>query len=247
MNKLFPYLPIERAKAVIISPNVQKEAIKKLDSLGIDIIFSPKCNKVYPAIQNHGDIIIHMVDFKTAIVEPEVDNKFIYKLIDYSIDIINGNTFLQSNYPNNIAYNIARVGNYAIHKTKHTDLVIKNFLEKSDVEFINVNQGYSKCSTCVVTENSIITSDNSIHNKAIEKGIQSLLIRSGFIDLPGLDYGFIGGASGKISARELLFCGDINYHPDAYRITEFLDRQNINLINLCNSFLFDAGSIIPIS
>ena len=91
---------------------------------------------------------------------------------------------------------------------------------------LEVQQGYTKCSICVVSENAIITSDIGIHCKAKESGIDSLLISPGYIDLPGYKYGFIGGASFKISDNVIAFTGSLDSHPDKDNIEHFLCKYD---------------------
>lgn len=109
-----------------------------------------------------------------------------------------------------------------------------------------MKQGYSKCSICVLSENAIITSDNVIHKRAVANGIDSLLISQGFIDLPGFDYGFIGGASFKISKNKIAFTGHLDKHPDKERIFSFLSLHNIKPVYITEKAVFDIGSGIQI-
>jgi len=115
------------------------------------------------------------------------------------------------------------------------------------VEFVKVRQGYTKCSVCVVDENSAITSDRNIYNALISNGIDTLLISEGYIDLDGYDYGFIGGSCGKISKNEIAFTGRFNKHPDCDRILEFLNARKIDAKFLTDKDIFDIGSILPIT
>jgi hypothetical protein len=64
-----------------------------------------------------------------------------------------------------------------------------------------------------------------------------------FIELKGLDYGFIGGASGLISPNLLAFAGDITAHPDFDKIEKFLFKNGINIKILDDGPLMDIGTI----
>ena len=123
---------------------------------------------------------------------------------------------------------------------------INRYIEKNNIKKINVNQGYSKCSICIVDENSIITSDNGIYNECIKHNIDCLLIRQGYIDLFNMDYGFIGGCSGLLCNDELSFYGDIKKHPDYKKILHFVKSKNKKIISLSDENLLDLGSIIPL-
>ena len=74
-----------------------------------------------------------------------------------------------------------------------------------------------------------------------------LKIRPGYIDLPGFDYGFIGGASFKISDTKLAFTGRLDSHPDAELITEFASLHNVDIVYITDKPAFDIGGVIPIT
>ena len=122
-----------------------------------------------------------------------------------------------------------------------------NIREKTEtLQQINVKQGYSKCSVLIVDENSIITEDLKIHEAALLRGIDSLLIQKGFVKLEGFDFGFIGGAGFKTSISRMAFTGTINNHPNKEKIINFLAKKNITVEFMSSENIFDVGSIIPI-
>ena len=112
---------------------------------------------------------------------------------------------------------------------------------------ISSRQGYSRCSVCVVNDNAIITADEGICRSAEARGVDVLKIRPGYIDLPGFDYGFIGGASFKISDTKLAFTGRLDRHPDAERIIEFVSLHNVDIVYITDKPAFDIGGVIPIT
>ena len=144
-----------------------------------------------------------------------------------------------------IPYNIVCTGNTAIHKIECTPPEIKKYFTENNINLINTSQGYSKCSTLIVNDKSIITSDNSIHKIAIANGIDSLLITPGFIDLPGYDYGFIGGASGQFN-NTIMLTGKIDQHPDCNLITNFIKNKGMDISFLSENSAKDIGSILII-
>ena len=74
-----------------------------------------------------------------------------------------------------------------------------------------------------------------------------LLISSGDIKLEGYDYGFIGGASGKISDNTVVFFGNAEMHPYYSSIKELCSRNKIAIKILCKNMpLTDVGSIVRI-
>ncbi|MDB8792035.1 hypothetical protein PN398_15030, partial [Romboutsia sp. 1001216sp1] len=157
-----------------------------------------------------------------------------------------GNLPIESKYPNNIQYNVCLFGKYAIHNFDYTDKNILKYIKENNLTMINVNQGYTKCSVCIVDENSIITSDEGIYKEVIKHNIDCLLISKGNIDLFNMNYGFIGGCSGLISHKELAFYGNIKLHPDYDKIYDFVKSKNKEIISLSDEKLLDLGSLIPI-
>jgi len=109
---------------------------------------------------------------------------------------------------------------------------------------INVNQGYSKCSVCVINENAIITSDLGIAKKCDLFGIDVLVIDDSCISLNGVSHGFIGGSSGLISPELLAVNGNIKLHKNYDNISNFCNKYNVNIISLHCGEIEDIGSII---
>lgn len=143
-------------------------------------------------------------------------------------------------YPANIIYNAACTGRYFIHNLKYTDTELLD--ESEGMELIHVSQGYTKCNTLVVDENSIITSDEGIA-KACSCKMNVCLISPGHISLQGFNYGFIGGTSGRIG-NTIIFNGDISSHPDYEKITDFIKARDLEIKYFTEYPLEDIGSII---
>lgn len=247
MGGLNPFMPLKRADLVIVDGRVSKEIINSLEKLNIDVVLTKKCDKLYEAISYHPDILMHPINSNTLIIEPEEYDYYNDLLKNRPIKILKGEKKLKSNYPDNIAYNVARLSNYAIHNFKYTDEKLMYYLKKQGLQFINVNQGYSKCSVAIIDNNALITSDNSIAKKCDEHKIDVLKINEGFILLPGLNYGFIGGSLSAISESELTFSGIYSHHPDFFKIKTFLKKYEKKEFILSRDKIIDIGSIIPLS
>jgi len=71
-------------------------------------------------------------------------------------------------YPKDIALNVLIIGNMLFCNKKYTASEILEFAEKNKYIIINVNQGYSACSTLVVDKKTVITADIGI-KRALEK------------------------------------------------------------------------------
>lgn len=165
----------------------------------------------------------------------------IYRLQKLGFNVITPPIELQASYPDDVKLNAASVGNFIICNSKHTYQPILG-----GYRLIDISQGCAKCSTLVVDDNSIITSDQGIHKKAIENGLCSLLIECGDIRLDGYQYGFIGGCGFKLSEHQIYFTGNLYSHRNAPQMEQFLTERGIEIICGKSHELIDVGSILPI-
>jgi len=227
--------------AVIIDIRTPDEICRNLNSLGLHLLKIPQTDRVSTPVSAHPDIQL-FIHGKTVFVHPDIDRNFAHYLEQYC-EIIYCKTRLGSDYPADIVYNIAYTGIFAIHNLRHTDPALLDYLESVNAVKIDVKQGYSKCSTLIVNERSVITADVSIHSAARAAGLDSLLISPGNIDLPGYKYGFIGGAAARF-AEMVLFTGSIDGHPDRNKIHEFIESRGLNVRILSKQQVLDIGSLL---
>lgn len=224
----------------IIDPRLPEICVKNLHKAGFKTITAPISELVETPLAGHPDIQMFIHE-KNLFVHPDIDLTFLKKTESY-LNIIQCPSRLNKSYPSDVPYNIACTGTIALHKKDSTDKCILDYFLQKKIEIINTKQGYSKCSTLPVDDLSIITADKSIHNAAESAGIDSLLISQGYIDLPGYNYGFIGGASGKF-LDTIYLTGSIDHHPDIERIMHFIESRGMHLKILSDKRILDAGSI----
>jgi hypothetical protein len=229
----------------IINPDTPQAVITELVCNGISPVTIPLCPYVERPIAGHPDIQLCIINHH-IVYQPEIDSSFLHSLSSLLSNkkyaLVRGQSMLRANYPDDCAYNCAYTGSIAFHNTKVTDSSIKEILTQCSDPLIHVNQGYTKCSTCIVDSKAIITSDISIHTAAVKNGIDSLLIQPGYIELPGYQYGFIGGASGMCSDT-IYFTGRLNHHPNYSDIMNFIKSHNKKIIYLSDFPAIDLGSI----
>lgn len=231
---------------VLVDNRITCDMELELKRRNIEIIKTIGCEGTYEAIKYHPDICVCNLGNGNIIVAPNVYNYYKNVFEKLGFNVIKGHKYIGEKYPDNIAYNIAIFGKYALHNFKYTDPSILKYIEEKNLIKINLKQGYSKCSICIVDESSIITSDVGIYNEVIAHNIDCLLIKKGYIELFSLDYGFIGGCTGLIDKNKLAFLGDITRHPDYIKIKEFLKSKNKEVVCLSKEDLLDLGSIIPL-
>lgn len=167
-------------------------------------------------------------------------------------------TRLSPNYPGDIIYNACSTGKFFIHNLKYTAPDLLAAADRLGLIKVNVSQGYSKCSICVVSENAVITYDRGIARTAQAAGIDVLEIEPGYVELPGYNTGFIGGAGGLVQGPGtkigpavsrtphpiLVFNGDLSAHPDHRAIVDFAEEKGVEVKFFADWKLTDIGSII---
>ena len=173
----------------------------------------------------------------------QADATQICELIN-NIELIQTAPPIRPEYPYDAGLNICIAGDKLIYNPKSADPKIISRLNGTK---LCCRQGYTKCSVCVVDENSIITADNKIAAIASAAGMNVLRIRETITALDGFEHGFIGGASFKINRNEMAFTGIINDTAERLRIERFLNERGIHAVYLTEESIFDIGSAIPIA
>lgn len=241
-----PFIPIKKANTVIIDGRLGKKLVKKLEGLNFKVIPTIECREVAQPIAYHPDIVMHPINHNTMVIAANVFDYYEEILKRMGIRPIRGESYLDKTYPLDISYNVGRIGNYAIHNTRHTDEKLKFYLKKEGIDLVHVEQGYSKCSMALVGPGAIVTADLPIHKLVKDLGYESLLIEPGYIGLEGYPYGFIGGTCGKISKDSILLSGSLDKHPDKNKIENFIKKHNKSIIWLSNDKIEDLGTIISL-
>lgn len=243
MSDFKPNLPIENAKLVVMSTN-NKELVKRVEELGIKVLSSENLSKLLIFEQHHTDLQFLHYNNDTAFVLKECSN-LKEMLKNHFTNVIEISKSIEKDYPNNVMLNCVVLNDKLICNKKTIANEILEMATNDNLKIINVNQGYTKCSTCIVNENAIITPDKSIY-KSCRNEMDVLLIKEGYIELTGTDYGFIGGSSFKVNKNTLAFTGNIKLHPDYNSIKSFAKNHNVDLLSITENIMFDIGSIIPI-
>ena len=244
MSNFIPNLPQDNAKLVVMSTN-NKELVNRVEELGIKVLSSVNLSKLLIFEQYHTDLQFLHYNKDTVFVLNECTS-LKGNLKKYFPNAIEISKNIDKDYPNNVMLNCVVLSDKLICNTKTIADEVLQMATNDNLKIINVNQGYTKCSTCIVNENAIITSDKSIY-KSCRNEMDVLLIRQGYIELSGTDYGFIGGSSFKYNRNTLIFTGNIKLHPDYESIKSFAQNHNTKLLNLTENKIIDIGGIIPIA
>ena len=234
-------LPAGKVRTVICG-ELCCDLISFLKSKEIEPIFVSPNNSIDSATVNHADMAALHLGSDNIIVDKN-QTGLIDKLRSIGFDVTPTANEIAGEYPCDCALNFTVVSNYIMGRFSSAD---SNFLEKTErYTKLDLKQGYCKCSCLILNERALITDDTTIHKKCLENGFDCLLIAKGDISLSGHEYGFIGGASAKISESEVLFFGDITKHRDYKKIAAFIKKYDYKIISL-DFPLTDFGGIIPI-
>jgi hypothetical protein len=238
-------LPENIVKHCVISENAEI-AINFLNNIGIETLLVKTSDKLENEISAHTDLQFAYCNNKTAVISP--NQASLHKKLNEigcRVEVAEFEPF--SPYPNDILMNCVFLNDCFIAKLDSTSKKILSIANNNSLKLINIKQGYSKCSICVVSENAIITEDNGIARLLNNSQIKVLKIKPDFIKLSDEHFGFLGGASGKISRNEIFFNGNIEEHPSYTEISDFLKTHNVKPIYDKSYKLTDIGSIIPIT
>lgn len=237
-----PNLPKGEVSAVAISEEAV-DAISKLNSLGIECYKIKKSAKLPQPVNSHADLqMLHLCKNRIILstehlFSGESDKKF---------DICRTRAELGNVYPKDVILNCKIVGKHIFLNKKTIAKEILEFAYNNDMTVINVNQGYTGCSIVAINESAIITDDESIFTAAGNFLNDVLFISKGSIRLKGYDYGFIGGCCGKIASDKLAVNGRTESHKDFNKIIDFIQRHNVQIVELTDTVLTDIGGILPL-
>jgi radical SAM superfamily enzyme len=205
------------------------------------VILVPKDDRFDSRISSHPDLVISIIDDTLVIDENASVN--LYKQLDaLGVPYVMGNARLSAVYPQDIAYNAVITKDFLIHKLDYTNSLLFMHSKNTNKKLIHVKQGYTKCSTVVVKDDTLITSDQGIY-KATKDFMNVLLIHPGHVFLDGYDFGFLGGASASFEDT-VVFHGDLSKHPDFLKIVSFMEAAQKKLHYFKGFPLTDIGSIL---
>jgi hypothetical protein len=241
---LSPNLPQNRVTHVILGSKYKKTA-ERLNKINISVIHVPDNKDVLPALSGHADLSICHLGGSRLLLSKSTEG-FAPELSKYGFDVTVSEKPSDKSYPDDVGLCACILNNYLFHNIKYTDKGLINSALANGIKPLNVKQGYTKCSVCVVDDRHIITEDKSIQKAAEAIGISCLLISPGYIRLDGFDYGFIGGATGKLNKNILAFTGRLSSHPDKQKIYDYLESCGVEPFFLSEEPIYDVGSILPV-
>ena len=228
-----PHLPQGKVGLCALGEKYRENLEKPLQNLGITPFWLPENRTVDPRLSSHADLVLLHLGGNRVLT-------YLDRLPDIGLDAVKV-TGQGREYPADARLCACVVGRFCIHNFRISEAGVAGF------ERVDVRQGYAKCCTCVVDAHSVITSDAGIARAAARHGLDVLRIRPGYVDLPGFDTGFIGGAAFKSAPDVLAFTGRLDHHPDWPEIEHFLRGRGVEPLFLTDMPAFDIGSAVPLT
>lgn len=212
---------------LIIDSRIREEEAQYLSKY-FNIIKLALSDDVYEEISGHSDIFYCKINNK-IITAPNST----FKEKQFSL----GKSPVGRKYPNDVLYNICQIGE---------NIIGSKYVDKSIRPNILVKQGYVKCSICITSDNSCITTDRGIEKRLKEEKIDVLYIEEDNIKLLKKDKsisnmkGFIGGATLIYNNKFILF-GDSNKLLNKNKILEHLKKYKLELVDFKGLDVYDYG------
>lgn len=186
---------------------------------------APVCAHPDLLLYDLGEMLLVYRDYYEA--HRELFEGFLVRTTDHTV---------KDKYPQDVGMDALRLGQNIFCLPKYT---CPEILEGRNI--VPVKQGYAACAALKVSESAIVTADAGIAQAAEEKGSAVLRISAGHIQLPGYDYGFIGGTA-FLWQKALYFAGDLEMHPDGAAIADFCNKHGVKTISLVKGMpLWDLG------
>jgi len=228
-------------RLIFIADNAYPSLKKQLQTLG-EVIEIPRSNCLYPGVENHVDLHIHIVDH-IIFLSRAIHSSIFDRLKNLGIDFRIIDEDLEAIYPKSAYLNALSLPDYFLHSKSITASILKNHIDASTRRWIDIKQGYARCAVLPISGQALITADDGILNACIPTTLKLLKIQLGYVVLEHHNYGFIGGTAGQIQDT-LYFNGDLSTHPDYQAIETFIHKQNCNIFQVDGLPLQDIGSIL---
>ncbi len=216
-------------REVIVSKIMPQNMLYALYSLGYTPVYAKPAENINSELRFHPDILTFRLPDGTWIDENTCDIK------------------LNDRYPNDCVFNCATIRNTLMYGNSYIADRFGGMFER----LIKVRQGYVKCSTIVLGDKGIITSDASIYKALtntfdLPNDFELLKVNNDGILLNGYSCGFIGGTCGVLDDL-IVFTGNIEKHIDGTRIIDFAEKLDYKVKSLSDEPLYDYGGILPLN
>lgn len=247
MNETFvqrPNLPDGPVTLAAVS-GAYTEIADALNARGIDCIRISADPRLQPQVSCHADMqLFHLSQNRIFVLKKAKQLR--QSLENAGFLVAETASEPVAKYPGDVLCNALLLNQVFLANLGTVDPYIYSFVEAENVRSIHVNQGYTRCATAVVNDHAIITMDSGIYAAAQFMGLDALHITEHQILLNGYDYGLIGGCCGLIDHATLAFTGALDSLQSANEIRKFLEKHNVQAVELTQNPMLDIGGILPL-
>ena len=230
---------------VAVDQRARADIVSALREKGFEPILMPPAPELAIGVSSHTDMLL-FVGFGRLFCHASyyVSNKELIDRIckEGGLELTLSSECFTDKYPSDVLFNACLLKDFVICNKKTVSSLILASAKDNGYTIIDVPQGYTKCSVCIASDGAILTADTAIAKACKAHNIDVLEIHEGYVSLPPYNFGFIGGASGTYG-NEVYFCGNIDLHPDAKQIKEFIQKHGKTAVCLSQSQLQDVGSL----
>lgn len=246
MSRWLSQVGLPQRKVTLAAVSAQApEVAAALEQRGCRCILAEPVSVLSGPVQHHTDLQMSHMGGREVLAAPEAPA--LQKKLEQAGFHLRSGPPLQAGYPGEILYNVAFVGEYCFCGRKNPAYpIIQEICEYFNKLIVPVAQGYCRCNICAVNEHALLTEDPSIAQAAERCGLSVCMVSAGAVRLDGYPYGFLGGCCGKIGPDQLAFAGELEQHPDAERIQQFLTEHGVQAVSLQSGPLTDIGGILPL-
>lgn len=221
---------------------INDKIAEKVESItGIKTLGLKPYDKLDKPVSSHADMLICLIDKTIFCYSDYYENNIdVFSKITEEYNIVTSTHQCKAIYPYDIGLNVLVIGKKIFCKKACVAKEILEYAKNNHYKVINVNQGYSCCSTLVINKNSAITSDKGMFDALVSEGIDTLLVSSSDIKLEGYNCGFIGG-SGYIFEKTIYFFGSVENLREKFEVKQWLKKKNYEIISLFVGDVSDFG------
>lgn len=235
-----PQTPERPVKTALIG-DAPDAVLDLLVSRGIELVRLPVNEKIAGIVRTHADAnvfhagngVFFCDEAMASVIEP-------LRPKELHLCTVAGD------YPTDCALNAAWLKGVVFAFSAALCPELHRFLTAHEITLQPVKQGYARCSVCPVNDKALLTDDSGIYQAAKCCGFDALLVEKGDIRLNGHPYGFIGGASAMIAPDMIAFFGDLSAHRNCADIKMFLQKHDMQYIDIPGLPLTDVGGIVAI-
>lgn len=239
-----PNIPQSSVRLAAVSENAY-DIISALEREGIEVVKIAPLDALPTPVSAHSDMqLLHLGGDNILTVK---EAKYLKtNLTNFGFNIEELFTKIGDEYPQDISLNFLLLNNRCFGMSSIMPLQLNNYCDHAGLQVVHSKQGYARCSVAVVAKNAAITADATLYRLLTNADIDTLMVGSGDINLPGYGTGFIGGCCGLISKDRLAFTGSLLQYCYGVQVLTFLAKHRVAPVYLTNGKLMDIGGILPL-